>query len=135
MHERQKAADAVGTKFHSVSKAHLLLHTITPSLSGVITQDLRTIAHIRTADAVLAVQRFRLKTDKLPEKLTDLIPAYLKSVPKDPFDGNDLRYKKLEAGFVVYSIGPDLSDDNGKEKPPRKTKESPNWDVTFIVER
>jgi hypothetical protein len=135
MHERQKAANAVGVKFQSVSKAHLLLHTITPSLSGVITQDLRTIAHLHAGNAALAVQRFRLKTDKLPEKLADLVPEYLESVPKDPFDGNNLRYIKLEAGFVVYSIGPDLSDDHGKEKPSRKTKESPNWDITFIVER
>jgi hypothetical protein len=135
LHERQKAADAVVAKSNSVSKAHLLLHTIMPSLSGVITQDLRTIAHLRTADAALAVQRYHLKAGKLPDKLADLVPTYLESVPKDPFDGNDLRYKEFEGGFEVYSIGPDLSDDGGKEKPPRKTKESPNWDVTFIVER
>jgi hypothetical protein len=135
LHERQKAADAVVAKSHSVSKAHLLLHTIMPSLSGVITQDLRTIAHLRVGDAALAVQRYHLKAGKLPDKLADLVPMYLESVPKDPFDGNDLRYKELEVGFEVYSIGPDLSDDGGKEKPPRKTKESPNWDVTFIVER
>jgi hypothetical protein len=49
----------------------------------------------------------------------------------DPFDGNEMRYKKLDTGFVVYSIGEDLSDDDGKEK----TKESKNWDMTFIVER
>ena len=135
LHERQKAADAIGVKFNSVSKAHLLLHTIMPSLSGVITQDLRTIAHLRVGDTALAVQRYRLKTGKLPEKLTDLVPEYFKSVSKDPFDGNDLRYKKLDDGFEVYSIGPDLSDDGGKEKPPRRTKESPNWDATFIVEQ
>lgn len=135
MHERQKAADAVGAKFQSVSKAHLLLHTITPSLSGVITQDLIMIAHLHAGDAALAVQCFRLKTDKLPEKLTDLVPEYLKSVPKDPFDGKDLRYKKLEAGFIVYSIGPDLSDDDGKERPIGKKKKDDSWDVTFIVER
>ena len=135
LHERQKAAKAVEAKFQSISKAHILLHTIMPSLSGVITQDLRTIAHLRIADAALAVQRYRLKFKKLPDKLVDLVPEYLKSVSKDPFDGNDLRYKKLDAGFEVYSIGPDLSDDGGKEKPPRKTKESPNWDVTFIIER
>jgi hypothetical protein len=34
----------------------------------------------------------------------------------------------------VYSIGEDQIDDGGKERKQR-TKESPNWDVTFIVER
>jgi hypothetical protein len=135
LHERRKAADAVGAKVQSISKAHVLLRVIMPSLSGVITQDLRMIARLRTAEAALAVQRYRIKADKCPDKLTDLVPAYLKSVPKDPFDGNELRYKRLEPGFVVYSIGDDLSDDGGKERPTGKKKKGQSWDVTFIVEK
>ena len=136
LHERQKAVDAVSAKIQSISKVHVLLHEIIPALSRVTTLELRTIAHLRTADAALAVQRYRLAAGKLPDKLANLVPTYLQSVPKDPFDGNELRYKKLETGFVVYSIGEDLSDEGGKEKPPRKIKgEPPKWDVTFIVER
>jgi hypothetical protein len=135
LHERRKAADTVGTKIKSISKARVLPRVIMPSLSGVIAQDLRTIAHLRTADAALAVQRYRLKADKCPDTLADLVPVYLKSVPKDPFDGNELRYKRLEAGFVVYSIGEDLSDDGGKERPTGKKNKGETWDVTFIVER
>jgi len=134
-HERQKAVDAVSAKIQSISKVHVLLHEIMPSLSRATSIELRTIAHLRTADAALAVQRYRLAAGKLPDKLANLVPTYLQSVPKDPFDGNELRYKRLGPGFVVYSIGEDLSDDVGKEKPPRKTKESPNWDVTFTIER
>jgi len=134
LHERQKAVDAVSAKIQSTSMIHVLLHEIIPA-SRVTTIELRTIAHLRTANAALAVQRYRLAAGQLPDTLTDLVPAYLDSVPTDPFDGNEMRYKKLEAGFVVYSIGEDLSDDGGKEKPPRRTKESPTWDVTFIVER
>ena len=135
LHERQQAVDAVSAKLQSTSKAHVLLHEIMPALSRATSIELRTIAHLRTTDASLAVQRYRLASDKLPDKLADLVPTYLESVPKDPFDGNELRYKRLESGFVVYSIGDDLSDDDGKERQPRRTKESPNWDVTFIVER
>ena len=42
---------------------------------------------------------------------------------------------KLESGFVVYSIGEDLNDDGGKEKPTGKKKKDETWDVTFIIER
>jgi hypothetical protein len=137
LHERQKAVDAVSAKLQSISKAHVLLHETMPTLSTVTTSELRTIAHLRTADAALAVQRYRLSADKLPDKLADLVPMYLESVPKDPFNGNELRYKRLEPGFVIYSIGDDLSDDNGKERPPRNKSKGvhSNWDVTFIVER
>ena len=134
-HRRQEAVKAIDARLQSTSQVHILLHIIMPALSRITTIELRTIAYLRTARTALAVLRYRLAAGRLPDALTDLVPAYLDAVPTDPFDGNETRYKKLGAGFVVYSIGEDLSDDGGKEKPPRRTKESPNWDVTFIVER
>ncbi|HCO96056.1 MAG TPA: hypothetical protein DIU00_19300, partial [Phycisphaerales bacterium] len=46
LHERQEAVDAVCAKLQSTSKAHVLLHVITPALSRVTTIELRTIAHL-----------------------------------------------------------------------------------------
>ena len=106
-----------------------------PALSRITTIDTRNIAQLLTARVGLAIERYRLAAGKLPDALADLVPAYLDSVPKDPFDGNELRYRKLEAGYVVYSIGDDLNDDGGKEKPTGKKKKGESWDVTFIVER
>jgi hypothetical protein len=132
--KRLDAAKAIETRLQSTSQVHLLLHTMMPAFSRITTIDIRNIAHLRTARVGLAIERYRLAAGRLPDTLADLVPAYLNAVPTDPFNGNDLRYKKLEAGFVVYSIGEDLIDDDGKEREQR-TKESPNWDVTFIVER
>ncbi len=59
-------------------------------------------------------------------------------VPTDPFDGKNLKYRTRETGFVVYSVGEDLTDEGGAERDGRKRdgqgKPLP-WDVTFIVER
>jgi hypothetical protein len=134
-HQRQGAADAVDAKFEKTSKIHVLLHIFMPALTRVTTIDVRNIAQLHTARAGLAVQRYRLATGKLPDTLADLMPTYLDAVPKDPFDGKDLKYKKLETGFVVYSIGEDGSDDGGKEKPQKRTRPPAPWDVTFIVQR
>jgi type II secretory pathway pseudopilin PulG len=133
-HKRQQVVNAIDVRLQSIPKIHILLYTMMPALSRITTIDIRNIAQLRTNLVALAIERYRLADGKLPESLTELVPAYLDSVPMDPFDGNELRYKKLETGFVVYSIGEDLSDDGGKERE-RLTKESPNWDVTFIVER
>jgi hypothetical protein len=133
--QRREAADAVEAKFKKTSRIHILLHIIMPALSRVRTLDVRSIAQLQTARAGLAVQRYRLASGKLPESLTDLMPTYLDAVPKDPFDGKDLRYKKLETGFVVYSIGEDGNDDGGKEKPRKRTRPPAPEDVTFIVLR
>ncbi|HCO95659.1 MAG TPA: hypothetical protein DIU00_17220 [Phycisphaerales bacterium] len=135
LHKRHRAAKTIEAKRKSTSQAHILLHIIVPAFSTITTIEIRKFASLRTARTALSIERYRLAAGKLPDALTDLVPAYLDAVPTDPFDGNELRYKKLEPGFVVYSIGEDMSDDGGKEKPPRKTKESPNWDVTFTVER
>ncbi len=134
LHKRQETVKTIDTRFISTSKVHILLYTMMPPLSRITTIELRTLARLSTTRVALAIERYRLAAGKLPDALAELVPDYLDVVPRDPFDGNVLRYKKLEVGFVVYSIGEDLIDDGGKEME-RRTKESPNWDVTFIVER
>lgn len=134
-HKRQEAANSVNAKFEKTSRIHILLHLIMPALSRVIIVDIRSAAQLRTAQVGLAIERYRIATGRLPDSLAELSPAYLDVVPKDPFDGQDLRYKKLETGFVVYSIGEDGSDDGGKEKPHKKSRPPAPEDVTFIVQR
>lgn len=135
LHERQDAADAIDTKFETISKIHIILRMIMPALSRVTTIDIRTIAQLRTAQVGLAIERYRLATGSLPKTLAELRPTYIDAIPKDPFDGKDLRYKKLETGFVVYSIGEDGKDDGGKEKQRKKSSPPAPADVTFIVQR
>jgi len=134
LHQRQEAAKAVEARFQSTSRIHVLLHVMMPALARITTIDTRNIAQLLTARVGLAIERYRLAVGRLPGNLSELVPVYLESVPIDPFDGNELRYKRLDTGFVVYSIGEDLIDDGGKERR-YITRESPKWDVTFIVER
>jgi hypothetical protein len=46
--------------------------------------------------------------------LSELTPNYLDATLTDPFDGQPLRYRKQGAGYVLYSIGPDLKDNSGE---------------------
>jgi len=133
-HERKKAVEAIDVRAEATWVSSM---PFTPLFARFITADLRRIAQLRTARAGLAIERYRLDNGKLPEKLAELVPAYLDAVPKDPFDGQELRYKRLEKGYVVYSIGRDLSDDGGAEllPPSKRTGGKESWDVTFIVER
>ena len=133
--QRQKAAGDINARYEKTSKIHILMNMIMPALSRVTAIDVRNVAQLHTARVGLAVQRYRLATGNLPDALADLVPAYLDAVPKDPFDGKELKYKKLETGFVVYSIGEDGSDDGGKERPRERTSPPAQWDVTFIVQR
>jgi hypothetical protein len=134
---RRRAIEAIDARRRAASRGDSLLGNLTPPIATLDAINLRGIAHLRTAQVALAIQRYRLAASEIPDSLSDLVPTYLDEVPKDPFGGNELRYKKLDVGYVVYSIGEDLTDDGGKEKLPKskRNRESPNYDVTFIVER
>jgi len=135
--QRQEAAGVVEAKLGTVNRIHVMVRMLMPACGRVIQLDTENWARSRTARVALAAERHRLARGDLPGQLADLVPAYLASVPKDPFDGAPLRYKRLDAGFVVYSVGPDRQDDGGTERPERrKSREpKPNYDVTFIIER
>jgi hypothetical protein len=105
------------------------------SLSKVLARDANHRARVRTSLVALGVERYRLANGgSLPDDLTALTPAYLKSIPIDPYDGKQVRYKRTEKGYVVYCIGEDQGDDAGTERPQDAQKSAPE-DVTFIVER
>ena len=58
------------------------------------------------------------------------------NVPLEPFDGQPLRFHHLDKGYVVYSVGEDLEDNQGEERKTGKaSKEQTVWDETFIVAR
>ena len=87
-----------------------------PSVRPTWEVDLAGIARLRACVTALAVERYRLAKGKLPDGLGDLVGEYLESVPADPFTGQMLKYKKLQQGYVVYSVGKDGKDDGGVEQ-------------------
>lgn len=115
---------------------HILSSMFLPALSRVTLREASGLARIRTARAALAVERFRLVTGRLPEKLGDLVPHYLDSVPIDPFDGAPLRYRLRDRGYVIYSVDRDGHDDGGRERPANaKSTDRSTYDISFTVER
>jgi hypothetical protein len=111
------------------------LKAIEPQSKTSFLSEADIIAQVRVTRTALAVERWRLAYNgNVPKALAELVPDFLSSVPNDPFDERPLRYKKLAHGYVVYSIGPDFTDDGGKEKA-ADAKESDHYDITFTVER
>ena len=52
---------------------------------------------------------------KLPDTLSQLVPAYIENIPLDPFNdrGNSYIYTPAENTFQIYSFGPDSKSDFG----------------------
>jgi len=84
---------------------------------------------LRCSSTAVAVERYRLGHGFWPDRLDDLVPRNLSRIPTDPFDGQPLRYKRLDDGVVIYSIGADRKDDGGHLE--RINIREPDTDVGF----
>jgi len=113
----------------SLPKEPLLVRELMPALEKVATADRRTQAQLRCAAAGLAAERYRLRHGHWPASLADLKGDLLRQVPLDPFDGQPLRYRNDGAGVIVYSIGPDRTDDGGNRATLNTHK--PGTDIGF----
>ncbi len=58
---------------------------------------------------------YEIRHGRRPENLEDLVPEFLRKVPRDPFDGKPFRY--LSERAVVYSVGYDLTDSSASVAP------------------
>ncbi|MBN1807259.1 MAG: hypothetical protein JW837_18585 [Sedimentisphaerales bacterium] len=136
--DRLLAFESIQRDIDSGKRGGILTRMLMPAYKRIIQIETHHTAHLLVTQTALAVERYRLAEGHLPQSLENLVPAYMESVPKDPFDEQNLRYIKRERGFVVYSVGEDLTDEGGAERDGQKrgpdNKPLP-WDVTCIVER
>lgn len=65
----------------------------------------RSMAEARCAVVGIACERFRQQHKRWPDTLLELGPAFLPAVPLDPYSAEPLRYRKLDDGVVIHSIG------------------------------
>lgn len=73
------------------------------------------IAMRRMAAIALALRLFELDHGRRPATLSELVPEYLQTVPKDPFaaDGRAIAYRPEAAKPLLYSVGVDGVDQGG----------------------
>ncbi len=131
--ERLRRFRRIGNEMQQLSFLHLLAKQTTPAITRVAELDLRARAHLELAKTALALERYRLAGGRVPERLEELVPQYLKEVPSDPFDGNPIRYRRTEPGYCLYSIFEDGQDNGGKEK--ADVPSGAHYDWCFIVTR
>lgn len=70
-------------------------------------------AQLRSAIVALAAEQFRLRIGHWPLDPKELNASFGVSIATDPFDGSPLRFRRLDDGLIVYSIGSNGRDDGG----------------------
>jgi hypothetical protein len=130
IHEQGALEHAFMAEVHSLSYEHAaVVRLIIVRADKLGDAFRRKHALARCGVALLAVERHRLATGSWPETLQALVPRYLTAVPRDPFDGQPIRYRRLPDGVVVYSVGHDETDDGGTID--RKNPTRPGTDLGF----
>jgi hypothetical protein len=109
----------------------ILTTALAPSLWRTGQNAAKADARHRLVLLAVAMWRYRLKNGSFPERLAQLVPAYLSAVPVDPFTGRPMRMGKAAGRLAIYSVGPDLSDDGGTPFD-RKTSKG---DLTLVLSR
>jgi len=64
--------------------------------------------HLRIA---FAVAGFHADHGRYPQQLQEIVPTYLKKLPKDLFSGKSIVYRLSKDGYLLYSVGENGKDD------------------------
>ena len=109
--------------FHSMLSESILLlgNSFKKAMSAECSQ--------RMCVTAIALKRFQLKRGSFPEKLSELMPEFISSIPLDPVDGQPLRYRlNADDSSTLYSIGENGVDDGGNPSLEKgSTSSSFNW--------
>jgi hypothetical protein len=129
--DAERAAAMYKVEERQRQNGNMLVRTLMPAFANAAGAAQRTQAHLRSAIVGLAAERYRLNNGgHWPRALDELVDAgYLKEIPRDPFDGNPLHWKRITTGAVAYSVGPDQLDNGGKLD--RAGTRAPNTDIGF----
>lgn len=88
------------------------------SMSRVLYRVFFIEAGRRMTVTALALKRYQLRHSQYPPDLAALVPDFLPAVPRDPADGEPLRYRLRSNGtFLLYSVGEDGVDNGGDPSP------------------
>ena len=68
----------------------------------------------RNLHVAFALAAYHRDNKRYPGKLEDLAPKYLAAIPNDIFSGKALKYRPAEKGYLLYSVGVNGKDEEGR---------------------
>jgi len=93
----------------------VFLALLGPSFSTAWQSEDRTRLTLQMAQVALALAAYRGDHGSYPDGLAQLVPEYLDEVPRDLFADGELRYERDGEDYVLYSVGPNGQDEEGRD--------------------
>jgi hypothetical protein len=108
--------EAIEKEFSGINQVRLK-----PMFCGLKFSEARRDVALKLLALRLALQAYQVEKGAYPQNLNTLSPQYLKVIPTDDFkQGQPFGYRLSGKNYVLWSVGPDGKDDNGKPIPPKK---------------
>lgn len=107
-HWPENPADMAGGAIGPIGQYALFDH-----LSRHNLQSLRVDAQADLMTLARGMVRYRAANGKYPDDLRELSPKYIHALPVDPFMGYPMKMLNKDGRRIIYSIGPDVTDDQG----------------------
>jgi hypothetical protein len=92
----------------------VLISLMLPAVSAAEAATDRADQSFSNLRVALALAAYRSDVGKYPPQLAELVPKYLPEMPPDIFTQDPLRYRAEGAGYLLYSIGENGKDDEGR---------------------
>lgn len=106
----------------------ILLEVARPDLDRFQLRRCYFETRLALTQTLIALKAYWHEHASLPERLDDLVPAWIAAVPRDAFDGAPIRYSRSEQR--IHSIGDDLVDGGGESADPTDRAE-PSLSLAF----
>jgi hypothetical protein len=92
----------------------ILIGLLLPAVDKVQAAADRLEQEQRNLQLAFLLAAYQRDHGRYPEKLNELVPKYLVSLPDDVFSGKPLIYRPDGKGYLLYSVGPNGTDDEGR---------------------
>ena len=99
-----------------IVRGNILLKILPTAMNRVHDLSYRWRSDLEATLVIVAILRYNQDTEHYPENLQQLVSAgFLKKLPMDAYsDNKPLVYKKTEDSFLLYSVGLNFTDDDGR---------------------
>jgi hypothetical protein len=86
-----------------------------PAYSKIRVMEAVMDAKTDLARTAIALEIYRIEKGSYPDNLAALVPGILEKVPEDLFNGKPLLYKLRGGDYLLYSVGPNRTDEGGAQ--------------------
>ncbi len=109
------AGERLEDEIESQSLFNYVSRMAVPNVQRAMQTSSRNQTGIDQTRVACALELYKIRHGEYPDQLSKLVPELLTEIPRDVVLGGELKYRKTEGGFVLYSLGWDADDDGGKD--------------------